>query len=58
MLTAAQKRARANYDKVTKVFLFRLRRDKDADIIERFEEVGNKTDYLRRLVRADIDVTK
>lgn len=57
-MTAAQKRARANYDKVTKVFLFRLRRDKDADIIERFAAVGNKTDYLRRLVRADIDVTK
>lgn len=58
MLTDAQKRARARYDKVTKVFLFRLRRDGDADIIERFATVGNKTEYLRRLVRADIDAAK
>ncbi len=54
MATDAQKRAKARYDKTTKALVLRLRRGADADIIERLESVPQKTEYLRRLIRQDI----
>ena len=54
LATDAQKRAKARYDKTTKAIVLRLRRGADADIIERLESVPQKTEYLRRLIRQDI----
>jgi hypothetical protein len=54
LATDAQKRAKARYDKTTKAIVLRLRRGADADIIERLESVPQKTEYLRRLIRHDI----
>lgn len=54
MATDAQKRAKARYDKTTKALVLRFRCGADADIIERLESVPQKTEYLRRLIRQDI----
>lgn len=53
-VTDAQKAAMRKYDKKTKQFVFRLRLNADADVIERLETVPQRTEYLRRLVRRDI----
>lgn len=42
------------YNKKTAQFVFRLRLDTDADVIERLRKVGNRTEYIRHLVRRDI----
>lgn len=34
---------------------FRLQHPKDDDVIERIQSIENKSDYLRRLVRMDIN---
>lgn len=59
MLTEEEKRqrhkiAKAKYDAKTVQYVFRLRLESDADVIQRLRSVQNKTDYLRRLVRADM----
>lgn len=53
-VSEAQKRAKAKYDRFTKEFVFRFRLRHDADVIERLTAVPNKTEYLRRLIRADM----
>lgn len=50
----AQKRAKAKYDMKTVQYVFRLRLDGDADVIARLRSIPNKTEYLRRLIRADM----
>lgn len=55
MATEAQRRAKQRYDAKTVQYVFRLRMDGDSDVIDRLKSVSNKTDYLRRLVRQDID---
>jgi hypothetical protein len=54
MPTVSRQKSRRAYDDKTKQLIFRLRADKDADIIEKFESVPNKTEYLRELIRRDI----
>lgn len=55
MVSESQKKSqRRYYDKKTKQFVFRLLLGKDDDVIQRLMSVNSKTDYLRRLVRADI----
>ena len=60
MLTEDEKRQRhkiskAKYDAKTTQYVFRFRNGADADIIERLNSVPAKTDYLRTLIRGDID---
>lgn len=54
LLTEAQKRAMRVYNKKTAQFVFRLRLDTDADVIDKLRKVGNRTEYIRKLVRRDI----
>lgn len=55
MVTEAQKRAKRRYDALrTKQYVFRLRLDADADVIERLDAAKSKTDYLRKLIREDM----
>jgi hypothetical protein len=54
LATDAQKRAKARYDKTTQQLVMRLRVDADADVIRKLESVGNKTEYIRELIRKDI----
>jgi hypothetical protein len=58
MATESQRRAKAKYDAKTVQYVFRLRLEGDADVIQRLRSVQNKTEYLRRLVRADINAEK
>lgn len=53
--TEALKRAQKNYV-LQKTFsvAFRVNRDLDKDVIAMLEEQENKTDYIKRLIRADI----
>jgi len=55
MQTDAQKRAKAKWDAKTMAFMFRLRLKEDRDVIARIKSMPNKTDYLRVLVRRDIN---
>lgn len=55
MATEAQRRAKQRYDAKTVQYVFRLRMDGDSDVIDKLKSVPNKTDYLRSLVRQDID---
>lgn len=55
MATEAQRRAKQRYDAKTVQYVFRLRMDGDSDVIGKLKSVPNKTDYLRKLVRQDID---
>ena len=57
-VSEAQKKAKAKYDLKTVQFIFRLRLDADADIIAKLNDVPNKTEYIRRLVKADINKKK
>lgn len=54
MVTEAQKRAKAKYDRKTVQYVFRLRLGADADIIEKLRGTPAKTEYLRRLIREDM----
>lgn len=60
MTTEAQKAACRRYyakkKKVVKAYLFRLNRESDADVISVLDSKANKTDYLRKLVRNDMEV--
>lgn len=61
MLTEEEKRerhkiAKAKYDSLrTTQFVFRLRLNQDADVIDKLKSVSSKTEYLRTLVRRDIN---
>ena len=55
MVTEARRRTKAKYDAKTVQYIFRLRLEGDADIIAKLRSMPNKTEYLRRLVRADIE---
>lgn len=51
----AQSKASAKYDKRnTKSFSLKLNKNTDADILEKFEECDNVSQYLKQLVRQDI----
>jgi len=54
-----------NYDPQTKFhkekmtnFGIRFHNENDKDVIERLRTVPNKTDYIRQLVRADLNKSK
>lgn len=55
MTTEAQKRAMRNYYLRTKdlsrVYLFRMNKKKDADVIAALDAEADKTELLRKLVR-------
>ena len=42
----------------TKIVNMRFNIDSDADILERLDQVENKADYIRQLVRRDIETSK
>ena len=55
MVTEAQKRAKKRYDAKTTQLVLRLRNGADADVIERLQSVPEKTEYVRSLIRRDIN---
>lgn len=55
MTSDAVKRATANYHRKCKKLLVLMNPDKDADIIERLESIGNKSGYVKELIRLDIE---
>lgn len=57
MSSEAQREAVRRYTKKTAQFVIRLRKDKDADVIERLMSQDNRIGYIRRLIRQDIDST-
>ena len=55
MVTEAQKRAKAKYDRLrTKQYVMRLRIGADADVIKKLDSVPSKTEFIRELIRRDI----
>lgn len=54
MVSEAQKRAKARYDRKTVQYVFRFRLGADADIIEKLKSTPAKTEYVRRLIREDM----
>lgn len=55
-MSEAKKRARLKYDGANTVQIkLKLNKKTDADILERFGEVGNKQGYIKRLVRKDLE---
>ena len=51
----AQSKASVKYDKKnTKSISLKLNKNTDADILEKFEECDNVSQYLKQLVRRDI----
>lgn len=59
MATEAQKAACRRYyertKKTHKVYMLRLNRKADKDVIAALDAVPNKTDYIRELVRRDAE---
>ena len=56
MATEAQKRAIAKYDQAnTTQVKLKLNKNYDKDIIERLDQVGNKSMYIKGLIRDDIE---
>lgn len=53
MVSEAQKRAKAKYDMKTVQYVFRFRKEQDADIIARLDSEPSKIGYIRSLIRAD-----
>lgn len=55
MASEAQKRATAKYDasNTTSVYI-KLNINTEMDIIERLDQVGNKSGYIKNLIREDI----
>lgn len=51
---AKQKVSREYKKRAFKLYAMRFHRTSDSDIIERLDAVGNKPDYIRRLIRKDI----
>lgn len=55
MATEAQKRATIKYDaKNTRQYHLKLNLNTDADIMDRFDQVGSVQGYIKALVRMDI----
>lgn len=54
MVSEAQKRAKAKYDRTTTQYVFRFRNKADAEVIERLKSVPMKTEYVRQLILKDI----
>lgn len=55
MITAAQRKASAKYDKNnTRSVLFKFNMTTDADILAKLDEVGNKQGYIKELIRENI----
>lgn len=55
MASEAQKRASAKYDAINTIqFKMKLNKKSDKDILERLEEVENKSMYIKNLIRDDI----
>lgn len=50
-LAAAQKK----YEKKIKTFAVRLHIERDADVVEKLENTQNKTEYIRDLIRKDME---
>lgn len=55
MDSEARKRATANYHRKCKRVLLVLNPDTDADVIESLEIAGNKSGYIKELIRRDIE---
>lgn len=53
-VSKAKRAAFKRYAAKTAQYMFRLRLDQDADVIARLDEVDNKTDYIRQLIRKDM----
>lgn len=55
----AEKRAQARYDEAHKAefknYHFKFRIEGNEDILERLEQERNKQNYIRQLIRADIE---
>lgn len=55
MATEAQRRAVAKYDaKNTRTFTLKLNKKKDADIINKLNEVDKVQTYIKELIRKDL----
>ena len=46
------------YARTAKAFKLQLRKKDDADVIEKLNSVSAKTDYVRNLIRKDIEESK
>lgn len=46
------------YRRTTKQFKVQFRNEADSDIIEKLNSVSSKTDYLRKLIKKDIEESK
>ena len=46
------------YARTTKAFKLQFRKKDDADVIEKLNSVPAKTDYVRKLIRKDIEESK
>ena len=46
------------YARTTKSFKIQFRKREDADVIEKMQSVSAKTDYVRKLIRKDIESEK
>ena len=56
MATESQRRASAKYDAAnTTSIRLKMNIKTEMDIIERLEEVGNKSGYIKQLIRDDIN---
>lgn len=52
--TKALKEAKARYEKKALKVNFRINPDTEGDIFEQLKKQGNKTGYLKRLIREDL----
>ena len=57
MVSEAQKRANAKYDRKLRKFLLAFNKERDADVIRALEGRANITGYIRQLINADISRT-
>lgn len=55
MTSESTRRALRRYAKKTKQYIIRLRKDTDADVIAMLDSVENRTEYIRQLVRRDVN---
>lgn len=55
MTSESTRRALRRYAKKTMQVIVRLRKDADADVIAMLQSVPNKTEYIRELVRRDVN---
>ena len=54
-VSEAQKRATSKYSKKLRKYIFACNKVDDADVIERIDSEPNKTAYIKKLVRGDIN---